>query len=322
MRVPVDLSRRHDQPAAVAAAGRTGRCRRAGMEHARPRHLGSANDRPALHLLRRTMPSQLGPRRPPSRAAWLGGARRSATGARLGARVQRAIVEDAWDADRRTLTKQVGGGGLDASLLALPLRRVLDARHPRMAATTAAVAEQLGAGGGLLYRYLPEESPSGSPATRARFCCAASGCGRQPGPAGPRRPGHGAVRQPVRSCRPAGAVARADRAVHRRVPRQLPAGLQSRRHHRQRGQPGKGHHEDGHLTGWATSDIVMGSFVPGQARGRSAQPGHAGLHPMHRDPGSSGWCDLGHDDGEDAVLDGGIQRLRGRRRGQCNRPPK
>ncbi|MBO0813360.1 MAG: glycoside hydrolase family 15 protein, partial [Microlunatus sp.] len=35
------------------------------------------------------------------------------------------------------------------------------ADHPRMVATTAAVAERLSAGGGLLYRYRHEESPDG-----------------------------------------------------------------------------------------------------------------------------------------------------------------
>jgi GH15 family glucan-1,4-alpha-glucosidase len=79
------------------------------------------------------------------------------------ARIQRAVLKDAWDPDRRTITEHLGGGGLDASLLALPLRRVVHARHPRMVATTAAGAERLGDGGGLLYRYLPEDSPDGLP---------------------------------------------------------------------------------------------------------------------------------------------------------------
>ncbi len=77
-------------------------------------------------------------------------------------RIRTAITQGAWDDDLGSLTEHVGeGGGLDASLLALPLRRVLPADHPRMVATTAAVAERLGAGDGLLYRYLPDESPDG-----------------------------------------------------------------------------------------------------------------------------------------------------------------
>jgi hypothetical protein len=39
-----------------------------------------------------------------------------------------------------------GGGSLGASLLALPLRGVVPADHPRMVATTTAVAERLSAG--------------------------------------------------------------------------------------------------------------------------------------------------------------------------------
>lgn len=78
-------------------------------------------------------------------------------------RIRAAVLEDAWDPEMGALTEQLGGGGLDASLLALPLRRVLPADHPRMIATTRAIEERLGAGGGLLYRYIPEESPDGLP---------------------------------------------------------------------------------------------------------------------------------------------------------------
>jgi GH15 family glucan-1,4-alpha-glucosidase len=72
------------------------------------------------------------------------------------------IVRDAWDERLNSLTEHLGkAGGLDASLLALPLRRVLPADHPRMIATTEAITERLGAGHGLLYRYLPKDSPDG-----------------------------------------------------------------------------------------------------------------------------------------------------------------
>jgi GH15 family glucan-1,4-alpha-glucosidase len=72
------------------------------------------------------------------------------------------ILERSWDEGAGTLSAQIDGGGeLDASLLALPLRRVVPAEHPRMVATTAAVADRLSAGDGLLYRYLHEESPDG-----------------------------------------------------------------------------------------------------------------------------------------------------------------
>jgi GH15 family glucan-1,4-alpha-glucosidase len=75
--------------------------------------------------------------------------------------IRRAILESAWDPDANAITEHLGGGGLDASLLALPLRRVLPADHPKMVATATAIVERLGAGAGLLYRYLPEESPDG-----------------------------------------------------------------------------------------------------------------------------------------------------------------
>jgi GH15 family glucan-1,4-alpha-glucosidase len=75
----------------------------------------------------------------------------------------RAIILDrSWDERAQTLSEHLDGGGtLDASLLALPLRRVLDADHPRMVATTRAVAERLSAGNGLLYRYQHADSPDG-----------------------------------------------------------------------------------------------------------------------------------------------------------------
>jgi GH15 family glucan-1,4-alpha-glucosidase len=76
-------------------------------------------------------------------------------------RIRTAILEEAWDARLNSLTEHLGGGGLDASLLTLPLRRVIPADHPRMIATTEAVRRRLGGGHGLLYRYLPDESPDG-----------------------------------------------------------------------------------------------------------------------------------------------------------------
>jgi len=75
--------------------------------------------------------------------------------------IRNAILESAWDDKKGSLTEHLGGGALDASLLALPLRRVIPADHPKMVATTKAVAEHLSAGDGLLYRYLPDKSPDG-----------------------------------------------------------------------------------------------------------------------------------------------------------------
>jgi len=84
-------------------------------------------------------------------------------------RIVSAILEESWDPRLNALTEHLGGGGLDASLLALPLRRVIPADHPRMIATTRAIAERLSAGNDLLYRYLPEVSPDGLPGQEGAF---------------------------------------------------------------------------------------------------------------------------------------------------------
>lgn len=85
-------------------------------------------------------------------------------------KLSRLVLEEAWDEQGKTLSATLGGGGgLDASLLALPLREVVPADHPRMVATTAAVAERLSAGGGLLYRYLHDESSDGIPGDEGAF---------------------------------------------------------------------------------------------------------------------------------------------------------
>jgi GH15 family glucan-1,4-alpha-glucosidase len=83
--------------------------------------------------------------------------------------VRDAILEEAWDPRLQSITEHLGGGGLDASLLALPLRRVLPATDPRMIKTVDAIVRRLGAGDGLLYRYLPHESPDGLPGEEGAF---------------------------------------------------------------------------------------------------------------------------------------------------------
>ena len=84
-------------------------------------------------------------------------------------RIRKAILEEAWDPAIESITEHLRGGGLDASLLALPLRRVIPAGHPKMVATTNAIRERLDAGGGLLFRYLPEVSPDGLPGDEGAF---------------------------------------------------------------------------------------------------------------------------------------------------------
>ncbi|OBF35959.1 glycoside hydrolase family 15 [Mycobacterium sp. ACS1612] len=77
-------------------------------------------------------------------------------------KLRNTILTRAWNEDAKTLCEHLDGGdSVDASLLALPLREVVAADHPRMIATTSAIAERLSAGDGLLYRYRHDESPDG-----------------------------------------------------------------------------------------------------------------------------------------------------------------
>ncbi len=85
-------------------------------------------------------------------------------------RVRQLILEQSWDEDAQTFREHLDGtGGLDASLLALPLRQVIPADHPRMVASTAAIAKRLSAGDGLLYRYLHDQSADGLPGDEGAF---------------------------------------------------------------------------------------------------------------------------------------------------------
>jgi GH15 family glucan-1,4-alpha-glucosidase len=84
--------------------------------------------------------------------------------------LRETILTEAWNDDGKTLSAHLDGDdSVDASLLALPLRGVVPADHPRMIATTAAIAERLSAGDGLLYRYLHDESPDGLPGDEGAF---------------------------------------------------------------------------------------------------------------------------------------------------------
>jgi GH15 family glucan-1,4-alpha-glucosidase len=76
--------------------------------------------------------------------------------------LRNTILTRAWNEEAKTLSEHLdGGNSVDASLLALPLRGVIPADHPKMIATTAAIAARLSAGGGLLYRYRHDASPDG-----------------------------------------------------------------------------------------------------------------------------------------------------------------
>jgi GH15 family glucan-1,4-alpha-glucosidase len=85
------------------------------------------------------------------------------------AQIKQAILVESWDQQTGAFTEHLGGGGLDASLLSLPLRRVIPADHPQMITTTAAITRRLGVGKGLLFRYLLEESPDGLPGHEGAF---------------------------------------------------------------------------------------------------------------------------------------------------------
>ncbi|WP_460809343.1 glycoside hydrolase family 15 protein [Microlunatus endophyticus] len=76
--------------------------------------------------------------------------------------LRQMILTQAWNAEARTLSEHLDGdASVDASLLALSLRGVVPADHPKMVATAAAISERLSAVGGLLYRYRHDESPDG-----------------------------------------------------------------------------------------------------------------------------------------------------------------
>jgi alpha,alpha-trehalase len=85
-------------------------------------------------------------------------------------KLRQTIIDESWDESAQTLSEHLdGGASLDASLLALPLRQVVPADHPRMVATTTAIAKRLSAGDGLLYRYRHDESPDGLPGDEGAF---------------------------------------------------------------------------------------------------------------------------------------------------------
>lgn len=84
--------------------------------------------------------------------------------------IREAALTQSWNAERKTFTENLdGSGGLDAALLTLPVRNVIDFNDPRMVSTTKAIAEGLDAGNGLLFRYRPEVSPDGLPGGEGAF---------------------------------------------------------------------------------------------------------------------------------------------------------
>jgi GH15 family glucan-1,4-alpha-glucosidase len=86
------------------------------------------------------------------------------------ANLRKTILDDAWNEGAQTLSEHLDGSdSVDSSLLALPLRRVIPADHPRMIATTRTIVDRLSPGDGLLYRYLHTDSPDGIPGDEGAF---------------------------------------------------------------------------------------------------------------------------------------------------------
>jgi GH15 family glucan-1,4-alpha-glucosidase len=80
------------------------------------------------------------------------------------------LLTRSWDDERQAFTEMLGpGGGLDASVLTLPLRQVVAADDPRMVSTTEAVMQGLGSGDGLIHRYDPSVSDDGLPGEEGAF---------------------------------------------------------------------------------------------------------------------------------------------------------
>ena len=74
------------------------------------------------------------------------------------AMIRRQIEERAWNEELGSYAAVLGGSDLDASTLLLPWYGFESAASPRMKATYRRIFEQLGAGGGLLYRYRKDDS--------------------------------------------------------------------------------------------------------------------------------------------------------------------
>jgi GH15 family glucan-1,4-alpha-glucosidase len=72
--------------------------------------------------------------------------------------IRREVETRAWNSTLNSYVAQLDGDRLDASLLLLPWYGFEKASSQRMRHTYARIREQLGAGGGLLYRYRTEDS--------------------------------------------------------------------------------------------------------------------------------------------------------------------
>ncbi len=89
--------------------------------------------------------------------------------ASIAAVIQQTILTEGWSEELGSITQGLHNGHLDASVLSLPIRRVIPARHPRMLRTVETIERELSAGDGLIYRYLPEKSPDGISGSEGAF---------------------------------------------------------------------------------------------------------------------------------------------------------
>ena len=205
-------------------------CRSAAGRRSGQRPLGSPHAGPSVHILGGAFATWplTGPSGSPASTGCPYPKRRWETTARE-IRASRAGTQS-WNPERRTLTEHLGRqrAAWMPALLTLPIRNVIDFDDPRMVATTRAIAAELDAGNGLLFRYLPQVSPDGLPGGEGAFLLCSfwlvdnlAGQGTSGG--GPRT-----VRVPVQPCQPARIASRTDPPRYRGIPRKLPAGVQPR----------------------------------------------------------------------------------------------
>jgi alpha,alpha-trehalase len=83
--------------------------------------------------------------------------------------IKRVILEQAWNEDVDAIAERIGGRTLHASVLELPVRRVVPANHPKMMSTCRAIKDGLDAGDGLLFGYRKDKSPDGLPGEEGAF---------------------------------------------------------------------------------------------------------------------------------------------------------
>jgi GH15 family glucan-1,4-alpha-glucosidase len=82
--------------------------------------------------------------------------------------IHRAICEQAYDADRNTLTQAYGSKALDAAVLLIPQVGFLPADDPRVAGTVEAVQRELAADG-IVRRYLTHQTDDGLAGSEGSF---------------------------------------------------------------------------------------------------------------------------------------------------------